>query len=277
MVRQFVIIFVVSFASLTDVGATTTETPMAIEEIDRLLEELGAVDDDLSLINTDLTSNEDFSPSSSSVNSRKSPVMIDFDEVTREDGALGKRARIDMGLKSVRTIVLEEMIKNVLISEEDIIPRIWAELPVDQWVDLKEIREMRFQTAKPLVQTEGFHNMLKSFSGIRSLFNPMFLDHMRTTMGPKYSKLVESPEFRRSVSVWNIYCLAPLEIFEHWKDRLPSVNLQRMPCERRESIVKGKKQAAVVITRPGVVDYLRDELTRELAYLNRQAAIKSRK
>jgi hypothetical protein len=256
----------VIFASGTVDGTSTTQFPIHFDEIDILLDQLGAVDDDFSLEFSDASSSEDSSPSSNSQSAGESPIIIDYRTIMHRSPT--KRVRFDPKRNSVRTIVLEEMINNIHVTEDDIIPRVWTELSPGDWASLTEIRDLRYAIARPLVQTEAFHKTLKKFRGIRSLFNPLFMEYIRAAIGPEKNKLIDCPDFRQSISVWSEYCLAPLDMLEDLKERHPQANFDVMPCELRERVGQGVKRTAFVITKSGVIGYLRDELTKERARLS---------
>lgn len=168
---------------------------------------------------------------------------------------------------SAREIVLRELISNIQTSPEVIAFKVWEELDWECWLSVPEIARLRHEIARPFVQPIWFHTALIQFEGIRNIHNPEFIAYVESRGGAMAPRFKTREELLRSLYVWIVYCVAPLEIWNNWALQLGSSELlgHPPPCEVKEIVSPrtGQTKTAVVLSDEFRKEYLLEQLVAE--------------
>ena len=165
-----------------------------------------------------------------------------------------------------RAAVIQAMRDDFHMQPDQIALRIWSGLPVEDWVDIKDIESIRYEIALPLVQPVEFHQLVLGFKGgLRSPANPVFMHYLRSNL-PSYSPLRRDPaRLERAILIWVPYCIAPLEVWNDFALIYPRESMSPPPCFEKTIVRNGKTMVAFVIGKEMIDEYLKYELGRALS------------
>ena len=207
------------------------------------------------------------------------PFLGMFDQVgdvideTSEESSLSsgpvtpasKRPRTNGVSKNMRTIVIEELLKDIQVHDEEIQGRMFTELPEDMWLSIEEISRMRYDVARPLVQPILVHNLLSAYPQPVSIEDPAFMAYMRENLSGRLVELYTPEILKRIVPIWMSMCINPLTVYNAWKANLRAS--AEPPCFLKEIVRLGVKKHAFVLSKKNQRLYLEQTLRSEREYL----------
>jgi hypothetical protein len=222
-----------------------------IDELDRLLEQMEGADPFLTTFDEEMYKVDETSEESSLSASPVSPAL--------------KRARIIGDPQNMRTIVIEELLKDIQTDGEVMQGRMFSEIPQDSWLSLKEINRMKYDVARPLVQPVILHDLLAAYKEPVSIDDPEMIAYLRANLSGQSAQLYTPDILRQIAPVWMKWCITPLAVYNAGKANL--TDSAEPPCFLNEIEIGGVTKRAVVLNKKNQRLYLQQALESEREYL----------